>query len=168
MTPTNFIPPLVVSLVVWRVYRRVRRNIGRQPLQPKRLVLRIAIFTFIAVMLAVMARESANVLMGFAGGILLGVPLALVGLYLTRFEVTPEGKFYTPNTYIGVGLSLLLIARIAYRLFLLYSAAPVPGKSPAALGNSPLTLGVFGLMAGYYIVYLTGVLWHSRDVKTSI
>ena len=49
---------------------------------------------------------------GLAGGLALGVPLGLYGLHLTRFETTPEGRFYTPNPYMGVGLSMLLAGRV--------------------------------------------------------
>lgn len=104
----------MTSLVIWGMYRRVRRNIGRQPLQPKRLILRIVIFSLISALFVFIGLEHPKVLLGFGGGVLLGVPLAFVGLRLTRFETTAEGRFYTPNLYIGVGLSLLLVARLAY------------------------------------------------------
>src|SRR4051812_11893711 len=112
MTHINFIPPLIVSLVVWRVYRRVRRSVGRQPLQPKRLMLRIGIFSIVTVLIAFAGLGNVKVLLGLAAGMFLGVPLAFLGLHLTRFETTPEGKFYIPNTHIGIGLSLLLVGRL--------------------------------------------------------
>jgi hypothetical protein len=167
IAPNNFIPPLMVSLLVWGVYRRVRRSIGRQPLQPKRLMLRIGIFGVVAVIVAFTGLSYPKVLLGFAAGFFLGVPLALVGLRLTRFETTAEGKFYTPNTHIGVALSLLFVGRLAYRMFVLHGSGFVGGQSPVGMGQSPLTLGIFGLLAGYYIVYFIGVLWHSRGVKTA-
>ena len=106
VSPNNFIPPLIVTLVVWRMYLRVRRSIGRQPLQPKRLIFRIGIFSIVTVMIAFTGLAEPKVLLGFIGGALLGVPLAFLGLRLTRFEATAEGKFYTPNTHIGIGVLL--------------------------------------------------------------
>ena len=165
VTPGNFIPPLMVSLLVWGVYRRVRRSIGRQPVQPKRLILRVIIFSVVSVIVAFAGLSYPKVLLGFAGGVALGVALAFVGLRLTRFETTAEGKFYTPNTHIGLALSLLLVGRLAYRRFVLQGNDFNSNQSPMALGKSPLTLGIFGLLAGYYIIYLTGVLLHSADPK---
>ncbi len=35
------------------------------------------------------------------GGLVCGTVLAYVGLRHTRFELTPEGRFYTPHTSSG-------------------------------------------------------------------
>lgn len=165
VSPTNFIPPLVVTFVVWSIYLRVRRSIGRQPLQPKRLILRIVIFSLVSILVALTGLGDLRVMLGFAGGLLSGVLLAFLGLRLTRFETTAEGKFYTPSTHIGIALSLLLVGRLAYRLPLLLGFSSGAAETTPGLGKSPLTLGVFGLLAGYYIVYFIGVLLHSRDVN---
>ena len=69
---------------------------------------------------------------------MLGALLGLVGLRLTRFETTDEGHFYTPNTHIGIVLSVLFVGRLLYHY--------IPGhvvtgaKSAAMPFQSPLTL----------------------------
>src|ERR1039457_4162710 len=118
--PAILIPAVVSSLVVWQVYRRVRRNIGIQPFEPRRLMVRIGIFGLIGVLLAGLSLEHARLLLGFAAGLLPGMGLAWVGLRLTRFETTAEGRFYTPNMYLGIALSLLMVGRLVYRLTLPY------------------------------------------------
>ena len=164
--PTVLVPAVLSTLVVWRVYRRVRKNIGRQPFQPRRLLGRIGIFGLITVLLAGLSWEHPPVVLGLAGGLLPGVALALVGLRLTRFEVTPEGRGYTPNLYLGLALSLLMIGRLVYRLTLLYAATHAGAEPPAAqFMRSPLTMGIFGLVAGYYITYYIGVLVLCRKLK---
>ena len=62
-------------------------------------------------------------------GVTLGVALGLLGLRLTRFEITGEGMFYTPSAHLGVALSTLLVGRIVYR-FLVSGGAP--WSSPGA------------------------------------
>ena len=163
VAPNHLVPALMTSLVVWGMYRRVRRNIGRQPLQPRRLIFRIVIFSVISALFVFIGLEHPKVLLGFGGGVLPGALLALVGLRLTRFETTAEGRFYTPNIYIGVGLSLLLVARLAYRMILLYGNSSWADPAAPGLLQSPLTFVTFGLLAGYYIVYFIGVLLHSRS-----
>jgi hypothetical protein len=166
LAPVNLVPAVVSSIVAWRVYRRVRRNIGRQPYQPKRLLGRALIFAVITVVLAIFIRQTP-VLLGMAGGLVAGMALAWFGLRLTRFESTPEGRYYTPNTYIGVALSLLMVGRLLYRLMLLYitpHASDMFNRQPAATMKSPLTFFIFGLLAGYYMVYLTGVLIRCRKM----
>jgi hypothetical protein len=158
MTSSQLIPALIVPFIAWRVYMRVRRNIGRQPFQPKRTITRIVIFSVLSVLIGLGALAYLPSLAALGGGLLLGAPLALIGLHLTKFETTPQGKFYTPNTPIGVALSVLFVGRIGYRIFVLVAAPPVDGLPPAALFHSPLTLFIFGLTAGYYIAYYAGVL----------
>jgi hypothetical protein len=99
----------------------------------------------------------------FAGGIVLGVAFAFLGLHHTRFETTEEGHFYTPNTYIGVALSVLLVGRMAYRSFLLqYATDDKPQLGPF---QSPLTLFMLGLTIGYYLTYYIGLFVHTHDKR---
>ncbi|HTY86355.1 MAG TPA: hypothetical protein VMB80_02730 [Candidatus Acidoferrum sp.] len=155
----------VLALVAWRIYKRVRRNIGRQPLRPRRAVTSVVFFSGLSLLLVLTSLHQPRLLAGILGGLLPGVLLGWVGLRLTRFETSAEGHFYTPNTHIGVGLSLLMVGRIAYRFMVLRDAAIASGHPPAM--QSPLTFFIFGLMAGYYIVYQTGLFIHSRDPKVS-
>jgi hypothetical protein len=159
----NYIAPVVIfSLIAWRMYRRVRRHIGRQPFQPKRLVVRLVIYGVLGCVVAFVSLGHPAVLLGLACGIALGGLLGWVGLKLTHFEPTADGHFYTPNIYIGVTLSCLLVARIAYRFIVLSPAAYGTNQPPPVLGQSPLTLGLFGLLVGYYFVYYIGLLVRCR------
>ncbi|HUD49217.1 MAG TPA: hypothetical protein VMR33_20480 [Candidatus Baltobacteraceae bacterium] len=163
MTSPNFVPVVVGALVVWRIYSRMRRNIGRQPLRPKRLVTRIVVYAVLTCLIAVFSVMHPSLLLGLGGGLALGLPLAWVGLKLTQFEANAEGRFYTPNSYIGSALTILLAARLAYRLIALSNIAAAPAQPPALM-HSPLTFCVFGLLAGYYMAYYLGVLARSRKV----
>jgi hypothetical protein len=101
------------------------------------------------------------VLGGLAGGLVLSLPIAWYGLTLTKFEDTPQGKFYTPNTALGLGISALFLGRIAYR-FLVSAAPDLKTAEAPQLFQSPLTFFLFGLSAGYFIAYQTGVLIRSH------
>lgn len=107
---------LIIGVFAWSFYRRVRRNIGRQPLHPRRAIKSIVILSLVSVLMIGTSRSHTNLLLGLGGGLLLGALLGFVGLRLTRFETTDEGHFYTPSTHIGVALSLLLVGRMIYRL----------------------------------------------------
>ena len=159
MTTAQILPTLIVPLIVWRVYRRVRRNIGRQPLRPGRLLFTTIFFSVIIGLIALSALRSPPSLAALGGGLLCAVPLGLVALRLTRFEVAADGKFYTPNTVIGLGVTLLFIGRLAYRMVTLRGAAPDAGSSPAMF-QSPLTLFFFGVTAGFYVNYSLGIRLH--------
>ena len=161
MSSAHFVPLLLAGLFAWSIYRRVRRNIGRQKLHPRRAITSIIILSAISVLIVSMSLHNTHLLLGFGGGLLPGALLGWVGLRLTRFETTAEGHFYIPNTPIGVALSLLLAGRIAYRFMVLSNAANAPNHPPPM--QSPLTFFIFGLTAGYYLVYQTGLFIHSRD-----
>jgi hypothetical protein len=162
-TASNIGPALLALFLAWRVYVRFGRNIGRQPLQPKRMITRIVVFSVISAMVILGLFSFPSLLPYFGGSLLLGVPFAFLGLRHTKFETTAEGHFYTPNTHIGLVLTLMLAGRVGYRIVMLYLASPGSGSAPAASLQSPLTLGIIGLTAGYYIAYYTGVLRHMRD-----
>ncbi|HVT71998.1 MAG TPA: hypothetical protein VHD61_02600 [Lacunisphaera sp.] len=156
MTSTQAASLVIVPLVAWRVYARVRRNIGRQRFRPGRMTFAIVFFSSITLLLGVGAAWHPSALAALAGGVALSVPLALFGLQATKFEATPEGKFYTPHTGIGVALTVLFVGRLAYRIYDVIAHPPVPGTPPLSMYQSPLTLFIFGLIAGYYVVYYLG------------
>src|SRR5580658_5084480 len=130
MNPNSIVPVVVVSLLAFRMYGRVRRNIGRQPMQQKRMIARIIIFAVVTCLLSVISFLYPRLFLGLGGGLALGALLAFVGLRLTQFEATPEGHFYTPNPYIGVALSILFVGRILYRLFLISTISDNPTQAP--------------------------------------
>jgi hypothetical protein len=162
MTSSPVIPILFGGLIVWSIIRRVRRNIGRQPLRPRRAITSIVILSLVSVLIAGLSWPNTHLLFSFGGGLLPGVLLGLAGLRLTRFETTDEGHFYTPNTHIGIALSVLFAGRMVYRLIVLGGA---DAQNHAPLFQSPLTLVIFGLTVGYYIVYQAGILIHNHDKK---
>ncbi|HUD45900.1 MAG TPA: hypothetical protein VMR33_03665 [Candidatus Baltobacteraceae bacterium] len=160
MAPPAVLPLVFVALIIWRVYRRVRRSIGRQRVQPKRLTAGIVIYSVICVLIALAALAHPRVLAGLGAGLLLGVPLGLVALRFTRFETTREGRFYTAHPYIGISIAALLVVRVFYRMTTILGTAAQTQKPPMMM-QSPLTLSLLGLLAGYYITYYTGVLVNS-------
>jgi hypothetical protein len=163
--PVNIVPTILIFVVGWRLISRFRRNFGRQSLRPKRMIMRITIYALLTLFLAVVSLvlvPRLSVFLGLVGGLAPGAALGLYGLHLTRFEKTPEGRFYTPNPYMGVGLSMLLVARLLYR-FLAVSGMAAPPQTQPQLMQSPLTYFIYGLLAGYYMAYFTGVLARSRE-----
>jgi hypothetical protein len=97
------------------------------------------------------------------GGIVLGGILGMVGLRLTKFETTDQGHFYTPNTHIGIALSVLLVGRMLYRLWVIGDMTEASHQPQ--LFQSPLTYFIFGLTIGYYLVYRIGLFVHTHDKK---
>jgi hypothetical protein len=163
-TPTpNYFPLIFVAVIGWRVYRRIRRSIGRQPVRRNRMITGIVIYSVLTVLVALLGIQHPMVIAGLGGGLVVGVPLGLVGLHFTKFENTPQGRFYTSHPYIGVSIAALLVVRMFYRMSMLMGGQSQAQSNPAAL-QSPLTFSIFGLLAGYYITFYAGVLIRSAKV----
>ena len=162
---TNVSPGMIamVGLFAWAIYRRIRRNIGRQRLRPGRVITSIVIISLASALILTASLLKPTLALGFGGGLVLGAALALLGLRHTKFETTEDGHYYTPNTYIGVGLSVLLLARMAYRIFLIQGQLNQPA-GPQAF-QSPLTQFIIGLTLGYYLAYYIGLFVHTHDKK---
>jgi hypothetical protein len=169
LDPKLLMPVLFGALIAFGVYRRVRRNIGRQPLSPARLTSRIAMFSIIGGLILLMSFRDMNLLGAMLGGIAAGAALGWFGLRHTQFEATAQGQFYTPHTYVGALVSALFLGRIAYRFIVLYStshALAAADQNPfAAYQKSPLTLAIFGILVGYYVFYYAGVLRRGRGLQ---
>lgn len=163
--PTSITLLVLLPLVVWRMVARVRRLVGRQRASRIRPWITLAVFPLVILLLALAGWHSHPLrLLWLAGGLAVGGALGVYGLRKTTFEPTPQGLFYTPNAHLGIALSLLFAARIVWRLvevFVLHP--PGAGTNPDDFASSPLTLAVFGVLAGYYISYAVGLVrWRAR------
>ena len=167
MDPKLITPVLFAALLVWAIVRRLRRTFGRQTVQPVRIWFRIGILTLAGgLIVATSVARDARSLEALSAGLACGLALAYVGLRHTRFEVTPAGRFYTPHTYIGLAVTALFLGRLLYRLFYVSygaNAMGAAGQNPALVyQKSPLTVGIFAVLIGYYLLFYAGVLVRTR------
>ncbi|RDI99248.1 DUF1453 domain-containing protein [Dyella solisilvae] len=156
---------IMIPLMVFAVWRRVRGSFGRQPIQRKRMISRMVVLGVIGTLMALGGLHNPRLLEGLAGGVLAGAALGIVGLRLTRFHRDANGADgYVPNAWIGGLLSALLLGRLAWRFLVLMPQLQDQAMAHSApgMGNSPLTFAIFGLLIGYYICYFAGLLVHHR------
>ena len=167
MDPRLVLPYIVVALVVWRLYRRMRRSFGRQRVREGFMWLRIGLFALLAAFAAAFAITHGIDMLGpLLAGIACGAVLGYFGLRYTKFEVTPQGRFYTPHTYIGLAVFALFVGRVLYRFLEIYNGlipATAAGQGlVTSFQHSPFTQAVFGALVGYYVLYYAGVLQRTR------
>jgi hypothetical protein len=171
----RFLPWVFALLIPLALYRRFRRNFGRQPLRPTRMVVRISILLLLGAALA--WRRSGSYALEELGGVLLGIALAIWGASRTRFLTEKGQRYYVPHTYTGIAVSLLFVGRLAYRFVQSSSSGAVPGATapstmmpaagPQAMVMSPLTMGIFFVLIGYYVCYYSWLLWKSRHITAA-
>lgn len=176
--PNHLIQSLVFfGLVLFFLYRRFRRNFGRQKLRPGRLKFRISLLGMVGFLLLIPALFSPLRALATAAGLIAGIALAVWAAKHTRFEREDDTLYYIPHTYTGMVVSALFLGRIIYRIvFLTSSMASVAtmdatSVSPwdfgglSAITGNPLTRCVFYILVGYYVYYYWYVLHESEHLK---
>jgi hypothetical protein len=171
---SRIMPFLIAALAVFIIYQRLRRSFGQQQLRRVRMQARIAVFLVVGCLLLPSAWRSTEFLSAVLAGAAAGVGLALWGAARTRFLKIDDQLYYVPHTYTGIAVSLLFLGRFVYRFVQVYggthasSAAGLdpagPAFTSASMLRSPLTVGLFFVLMGYYVCYYSVVLWKSKRV----
>jgi hypothetical protein len=160
-------PWIFALLVALMVYRRFRRNFGRQPLRTTLMTVRTAILIVLAAVLAPVALRGIAYAAAAAAGAAAGVSLALWGASRTRFVRDGGRLFYIPHTYTGIAVSALVLGRLAYRFVSIYPSGEAAPGAPSAMVQTPLTLGLFFVLIGYYVCYYGRVIWKSKRITAA-
>jgi hypothetical protein len=102
----------------------------------------------------------------------IGSAVAWYGLRLTVFEQTPDGAYYTPNTYIGLAVFAVFLVRFGYRLLMIvfqtntlaaqFSASGGANPFNQYYSRDPYTTAAYFILIGYYVVYYTALLLRHR------
>lgn len=102
-----------------------------------------------------------------AVGVILGLPIGVAGLVLTRWEHVSGAVFYTPNRWLVLAITIAVAARIGYGFWRTYEAwASIGGDVAwAAASGVAGSLGAGGLILGYYLIYWFGVARRSAVVN---
>jgi hypothetical protein len=147
------------------------------------MILRIVLITVAGCALLPMAFLSARYLWAEIAGAALGMGLGSWGAERTRFVTFGGRLHYVPHTYTGIAVSLLFVGRLAFRAVQVYARVQAPHAAdaggayvtdapdpslafaPASMVRSPLTVGIFFVLAGYYLWYYGSVLWKSKHLK---
>jgi hypothetical protein len=92
------------------------------------------------------------------GGLAAGLATGTAGLWLSRFEYTPQGLFYTPNAWLSLALVLLVAARLAMGVVETWrywqgrdALSMLPAFEHASL------FAVAGVLLGHYLAYGWGL-----------
>ena len=168
MTPAFGITLVLIPVVLWRMYQRIKRLVGRQQSKLSRHWTAAVLFPLLVLMLGAAVFRNSAALISLCAGSIIGVAGGLWGLHLTRFEHTPQGFFYTPNAHIGIALSLLFVGRILYRLVQIVATAGTAQPPAQSFAQSPFTVLTLGMLAAYYASYAIGMLrWRLTQRSSS-
>jgi hypothetical protein len=148
------------------MYSRIKRLTTRQRSKTWRHRTTLVFFPLLLLILTAFSiKTNPFALAGLAAGLPVGAVLGRIAIGKTRFEQIGADFFFTPHAPIGLAVAVLFMARMAWRgyeFFVLGSLAHHEFVS------SPLTLAIFGVLAGYYMSYAFGLLsWRKRTAPVS-
>ncbi|MEK0313297.1 hypothetical protein [Cohnella sp. 56] len=153
-----------ILLVAFIMYRRIRRTVGFQLLRPRRLQVRIGIFSVIGIILIAAGFVHPIVLAADAAGLVLGGVLAWFAIRHSIVERRADGLYYRTHIVIESAVIALFIGRIAYRLlFAMQSTQDAVNAGGQAdtlqqYGRDPWTAAIFFILIAYYAGYYIYVL----------
>jgi len=90
-------------------------------------------------------------------GLAAGATLGLLGLALTRFDRVASERFYTPNRWLALSLTLLVAGRIALGFWQAWQWTRSGAEHAAWLVRQGDLLAVGGVLLGYYLAYTWGL-----------
>lgn len=157
---------ILVPVLAWRIYERVKSRMLRQrSIVSRHYTGLLAFFAMVAVPASEMSDPVA--IAALAAGTVAGLALGAYGLRITRFEETEEGYFYTPNARLGILIAMALVARVLYLGVLIYANKGSNMPTPR-ITDSPLSMLTVGLAGGYFWMYSLGLLRWRMKVRKEI
>ncbi|HET7577963.1 MAG TPA: CcdC protein domain-containing protein [Bacillales bacterium] len=159
---------ILILLIAFGIYRRIRRNIGFQKLSPKSLRIRLIIFLIIGLMIIASSFALPFLYISDAGGIVLGLLLAYLAITTTKFEIRNEHWYYRPNAWIGGVVIAIFLGRLLYGFLLMnHSLGNLPLQGSTTSGTyvrNPWTAGIIFILIAYYGGYYLFLLRKARQL----
>ena len=148
---------LLLPLGLWQRYRRGRARRVAVPWAVRLNAWLLLASTGVFLLGAWLAGHWVEAALAHAAtGVAAGVAVGIVGLWLTRFDVAPDGRLhYTPNRWLVLGLTLLVAGRIGFGL--LQAMHWWDGAATDWLARQGTLLAVAGLLLGHYLAYSLGL-----------
>lgn len=161
MLTTPMVAAVLAPLVLWRMVSRIRRLTSRQRSKTWRHRTTLVFFPVLVLLLAAVSlKTGAIALAALLAGLPVGAVLGRIAIGKTRFEQVGDDYFFTPHAPIGLAVAALFMGRMAWRAYEFYTLGSFAHHE---FVSSPLTLVIFGLLAGYYMSYALGLLaWRKR------
>ncbi|WP_088011073.1 hypothetical protein [Gottfriedia acidiceleris] len=150
---------IIILLIVYRIFKRVRRSFGWQQLNKKKMRISTVIFFIIGTLILVQGGLKPIILTSDVVGILIGIGLAYFASIKTNFEMRNGAWFYNTNIWISSTVTLLFLGRFGYRIYDIYSIEKLHGLQNDGLSNglqamaSGWSAGLMLIMFAYYIVF---------------
>lgn len=165
---------VIIVLVLFGLYRRVRRTVGFQPLVRGQITTRVVIFSVLAVVILAEGIVNPISYVFDVIGIIIGGFIAYVSARTTKFEIRNGRWGYLQHFWVGMGLLVLFIGRLVFRFIevsqsvgnLQYTQGPGQTSVVSQSFSDPWTAGILMLLVAYYIGYYVFLIRKARELKS--
>lgn len=162
MSITTLALIVLLPVLVWRVYQRLKAQMTRQRSIMSRHYTGLLVFGAMLLVPAAGMGDRPLSLAALALGAVAGIALGIYGLRRTRFEDTAEGYYFTPPMRMGVLVGMLLVARVIYLGIEVYMNQGSNQPNPR-FSDSPLTMYCLGMTAAYFATFSANLMrWRLR------
>ncbi|MFT8361661.1 MAG: hypothetical protein ABF608_00665 [Sporolactobacillus sp.] len=157
--PNSYFSIYLIAIIGLILYRRIRRNIGWQPLRSRKMESRLVICSIISLLLLYGNLRYPIGLASDVLGIVLGLVLGFIGMLYTTLKTVNGETLYRPNTWIGSVVTLLFLFRFGFRIIaMLQIGSDMNGSEKGTnalqtLGGNSWTAGLMLILFAYYIAY---------------
>jgi hypothetical protein len=161
LTVTTVVLLILIPLLVWRIYNRLRALFARQESVMWRHWAGAVFFPIALAASASSMTANPPALSMLGGAVLAGGWLAVFALKNTRYENTPHGFLFAPPARIGMVICMLFTARvlqIAVEFYINRQSETPRIISHDAVMQHPFTVITFGLLVGYFGLYSIGLI----------
>ncbi len=156
---------ILVPFLIWRIYQRLKTQMSRQRSILSRHYTGLLVFCAMILIPATELGDRPFQLAALAAGAIGGIALGSYGLRRTRFEVTPEGYFFTPPQRMGILVAMLLVARVVYLGIEIYMNQGSSRPNPR-FTDSPVTMFCLGFSAAYFATFSASLVrWRKQKRK---
>ena len=156
--------------LVLRYRAGTMRRLGRRwvaTLNLVMMILSVLFFLYVAAIVSFWVSDAFRYsFYGLTGGCLLG----LLGLAFTRWEQTSRALYYTPNRWLILIITLVVMARLFYGVWRIWHGWRAAGPDASWLETAGVagSLALGALLLGYYLTYSAGVRWRLRRRATRL
>ncbi|MFT8311870.1 MAG: hypothetical protein ABF629_11940 [Sporolactobacillus sp.] len=167
----NYFWIIMTVVILFALYRRIRRNIGWQLFKVRRMMIRLSLCTIIGLFFLLGSFSHPISFISDLIGLLAGASLAYYSSKVTQLEHRNDRWHYRTNVWIGGLVSALFIGRLLYRFYEVYSSGVLQGSTVTARQlntNSTWTAGLLLIMFAYYVVYYLLLLIKQKQVSRAL
>jgi hypothetical protein len=158
-----FIVLAVIALIPFAIVQRFRRGTMRSRAIGWMIGLNFFGTTLSVVLFLLGAFITSRWIPGTLGytaaGLGVGMALGIVGIALTRWEISGGRLYYTPNRWLVLTITVVVTCRVAYGFWRSWEAwqASVDRMAWVAASGVAASMSAGAIVLGYYLVYWFGV-----------